>query len=345
MAAALLSGLMWAAVPLTVGAQQVVNINWGDVVRPMKTTPTFQVVVNPLTTRSSPIHDEVYAAIAALNASMVRYVPWLPYPRLGVAALEAPSGDALCGFRNEESPTFPLTLDCGSAGVIKSVSFASFGNPSGVCGALKQGTCSSPASLSVVQAACVGKPSCTLVSSVAFFGGVDPCPGTAKHLSVQVTCSLPGNHTYWDFKYLDEGMEDFMAAQNNGTGKTSVVINFSTPPNWLYVNPGRQLFPDDPQGETWSYEQGTTLVDTSGRQFGDYYGRLVAHYTDGGFTDEYGVFQSSPYHYTIGVWENLNEVEAEHSNSPESYTIIYDQMVAGIKRQAPKGAANMKARG
>ncbi len=40
----------------------------------------------------------------------------------------------------------------------------------------------------------------------------------------------------------------------------------------------------------WSYEQGTQVADTTYQQFGDYYGRLVAHYVEGGFLDEYGVF-------------------------------------------------------
>jgi hypothetical protein len=40
----------------------------------------------------------------------------------------------------------------------------------------------------------------------------------------------------------------------------------------------------------WHYEQGTQVVDPTYQAFGDYYGRLVAHYVEGGFTDEYGAF-------------------------------------------------------
>ena len=39
----------------------------------------------------SPIHDATFQALKDLQADDVRFVPWLPYPRLGVAELEAPT--------------------------------------------------------------------------------------------------------------------------------------------------------------------------------------------------------------------------------------------------------------
>ncbi len=41
--------------------------------------------------RGSPIHDQAFDAIRQLGADYVRYVPWLPYPQLGVAELEPPT--------------------------------------------------------------------------------------------------------------------------------------------------------------------------------------------------------------------------------------------------------------
>ena len=46
-----------------------------------------------------------------------------------------------------------------------------------------------------------------------------------------------------------------------------------------------------------------------GRALGDYYGRLVSWYTQGGFTDEYGVKHESNHKYNIDIWEVLNEPE------------------------------------
>jgi hypothetical protein len=62
-----------------------------NVVRVSKTTATLQVVVNPLIRRGSPIHDDVFRELRALSADYVRFVPWYPYPRLGVAELEPPA--------------------------------------------------------------------------------------------------------------------------------------------------------------------------------------------------------------------------------------------------------------
>src|SRR5215469_2656086 len=65
-------------------------VRWDKVVRVCQTTPTLQVVVNPPLQRSTPVHDNAFKALRALGADYVRYVPWLPYPKLGVAELEPP---------------------------------------------------------------------------------------------------------------------------------------------------------------------------------------------------------------------------------------------------------------
>lgn len=64
--------------------------------------------------------------------------------------------------------------------------------------------------------------------------------------------------------------------------------------------------------------------------------RLVSWYVDGGFTDENGVRHESGYHYKFPVWEVLNEVESEHSMTPENYTKRYDAIVEGIHRASPE---------
>ena len=68
-----------------------VTIDWANTIRISRSTPTLQVVVNPLLRRESPIHDPVFAELRKLGAENVRYVPWLPYPRLAVAELKPPT--------------------------------------------------------------------------------------------------------------------------------------------------------------------------------------------------------------------------------------------------------------
>jgi hypothetical protein len=66
-------------------------IDWHGPGTVSRTTPTLQVVVNPMIRRESPIHDNVYRALRNLHTDYVRFVPWFPYPKLGVAELEPPS--------------------------------------------------------------------------------------------------------------------------------------------------------------------------------------------------------------------------------------------------------------
>ena len=87
---------------------QKIDVRWDKVERVSKTTATLQVVVNPPLRRGSPIHDRVFSELERLGANYVRYVPWLPYPKLAVAELEPPAnGKTSWDF----SLIDPMTLD------------------------------------------------------------------------------------------------------------------------------------------------------------------------------------------------------------------------------------------
>jgi hypothetical protein len=73
-----------------VNQPETLKINWEEVIVTSKSTPTLQVVVNPMLLRGARLHDSSFAALHVLGADYVRYVPWLPYPRLAVAELSAP---------------------------------------------------------------------------------------------------------------------------------------------------------------------------------------------------------------------------------------------------------------
>jgi hypothetical protein len=209
-----------------------VTVDWSSVTGVSNTTPTLQVVVNPPLRRGSSIHNRVFESLHDLRADYVRYVPWLPYPKLGVAELEPPAN---------------------------------------------------------------GK-------------------------------------TSWDFSLIDPMMEDFM----NATAGHSVIINFSTIPQWIWRTSTPVPYPADPNQVDWHYEQGTELTDPSMKQVADYYGRLVSWYTRGGFRDEYGHEHKSDHHYKIAYWEILNEIDFEHHMSPQFYTHIYDAIAGAIHKVDPK---------
>ncbi|MHB8655770.1 MAG: GH39 family glycosyl hydrolase [Terriglobia bacterium] len=211
---------------------QVVSVNWDKVTGVSKTEASFQVVVNPPMRRGTAIHDEVFESLKNLQCDHVRYVPWLPYPRLGVAELEPPR---------------------------------------------------------------YGK-------------------------------------TSWDFSLIDPMTADFM----NATSGHSVIMNFSTIPQWMFKTGHPVSYPADPDHVFWSYTQGTTLRDPSMKEVADYYARLVSWYTQGGFTDEFGQRHESGYHYKIDYWEALNEVDFEHKMTPEFYTALYDAIVTAIHKVDPR---------
>lgn len=70
---------------------QKFEIDWSKVKLVSKTTPTLQVVVNPPLRRGSVIHDRAFAELQHLGPDYVRYVPWLPYPKLAIAELQPPA--------------------------------------------------------------------------------------------------------------------------------------------------------------------------------------------------------------------------------------------------------------
>ncbi|MEO5888823.1 MAG: glycosyl hydrolase family 39 [Ferruginibacter sp.] len=72
-------------------AQNNVTINWDQIVRESKTTPTLQVVVNPRLVRGANIHGGSFNALKNLGADYVRFVPWFPYPHMAVAELKPPT--------------------------------------------------------------------------------------------------------------------------------------------------------------------------------------------------------------------------------------------------------------
>ena len=137
--------------------------------------------------------------------------------------------------------------------------------------------------------------------------------------------------TYWDFKLLDSTMAAFMDA----THGHSVVINFSTTPVWMWKTDKVVNYPENPYQVMWDYNQGTVLRDSTLQELAGYYARLISWYTKGGFTDELGQVHKSGHFYKIPYWEVLNEVDFEHSISPQLYTKMYDAIVTAMKKVSP----------
>lgn len=110
---------------------------------------------------------------------------------LDVSATEsANTVDGKVCARSNEGGT--VTLKCPRGQTITSIDFASYGLPTGSCGAgFAVGTCHATSSKSKVRDLCLNQPFCRVLAANTVFG--DPCPGKDKNLAVTYTCSASCN--------------------------------------------------------------------------------------------------------------------------------------------------------
>jgi hypothetical protein len=71
--------------------EHTLMISWNDVTAVSKTTPTLQLVENPMVRPGSLIHQQAFKALGELGADYVRYVLWFPYPKMAMAELKPPT--------------------------------------------------------------------------------------------------------------------------------------------------------------------------------------------------------------------------------------------------------------
>jgi hypothetical protein len=135
----------------------------------------------------------------------------------------------------------------------------------------------------------------------------------------------------WDFSAIDPIVEDFVSA----TGDRNSVFSFATIPSWMFAGPGPGEITSSPGDAMWNYETGSELRDPSGRQVAEYFARVAAWYTAGGFTDELGRRHVSGHFFRIPYWEVLNEPEYEHGLPIETYTRLYDSITAAVHNVSP----------
>ncbi len=124
----------------------------------------------------------------------------------------ASGSGSTCGTAAEGAS---VTLTCPQGQIIDSVTFASYGTPSGTCGSLAVGTCNAASSATTVQSQCVGRARCTVAASNDTF--TDPCRSTTKKLAVEVSCA-PGESNVARTPY--KGVANSPAAQISALGAT-----------------------------------------------------------------------------------------------------------------------------
>lgn len=68
-----------------------VHVDWQNITLTSRTVLTTHLWTAPPLRRESPIHDHAFAALRALDADLVRFLPWFSHPRLSVAQLYPPT--------------------------------------------------------------------------------------------------------------------------------------------------------------------------------------------------------------------------------------------------------------
>jgi len=87
-------------------------INWTNIIAVSKTITTLQVVGNPLLNPdTSPVADKIFNLLSQVNTNMIRYVPWFPYPKVGVAELEPPNSSGTSWDFSSIEPQFRRFMD------------------------------------------------------------------------------------------------------------------------------------------------------------------------------------------------------------------------------------------
>lgn len=393
------------------GAAAPLPIDWHAAGRVSKTTPTLQVVVNPKIRRESPIHDSVYRALRNLDTDYVRFVPWFPYPKLGVAELEPPADgrtswdfslidplvedfekatrgrSTILNFSTIPEwmwqPT-PWTLKDGALHVVggdigiaasgtdwTDYTFAVDVTPRAT--GVQDGSDYAQAGWTV-RMRDPGNGYGFLLSNYPYSapaqsgylvfvpfkdGQSGPVRATALPFAVEdgrtyqvrttaagstLTVSVDGTDvlTVQDDTFA-AGTVGFREHGSESADFDNVVVTSADGTTLLSDDFSGDLsrwtapvaYPDDPDAPDFGYSQGQRLaVPVS--VVADYYRRLVSWYTAGGFTDEYGAFHRSPYHYQLPYWEVLNEVDFEHAMTPREYTELYDAIVTAIHEVSPR---------
>ena len=93
---------------------------------------------------------------------------------------------AICAVWPEYTINRPV-LECPPGQTISSFDFVSFGTATGTCGSYALSACDAATSRTVVEAACIGQPSC-VVNVVTQTFGDDPRFGANKTLTLQAHC-------------------------------------------------------------------------------------------------------------------------------------------------------------
>jgi hypothetical protein len=155
----------------------------------------------------------------------------IPYP-IGsqISSLVATEGPSALSCVASSPENTPVVFSC-PGGTYTSVTFASFGTPTGSCvSGFSTGSCNAANSTAIVSTACLGKSSCTIDVSDTVFG--DPCFDTLKTFSASLTCSSNTTSVFFKNGAFIPGI----------TGITNAAVNTNASALSVFVGSGVYSF-------------------------------------------------------------------------------------------------------
>jgi len=163
-----------------VGTGLILRDNGADDLNVPMSSASF-MFTTPLATGSN------YAvSVAASPADQLCTVTNASGPIVGANISNVAVDCAVCAVWPEYTINRPI-LTCPPGQTISSFDFVSFGSATGTCGSYALSTCNATTSRAVLEAACLGQPSC-IVNVVTQTFGDDPCVGDNKSLTLQARC-------------------------------------------------------------------------------------------------------------------------------------------------------------
>jgi hypothetical protein len=193
----------------------------------------------------------------------------------GAAGVDA----SVCGTASENES---VSLMCPAGQVMSAVVFASYGTPSGSCGSYATGTCDAASSVTVVEALCLGRTSCSIPATNAAFG--DPCNGSEKSLSVEARCAAGE----------DSGGEPFKGVANSPcAARTALDVS------WYY---------------NWTQNENEPCADGRGGEFVPMvWGHTGSEQSADGISNAVASFVSRGYDHVLGFNEPDNSTQSNIS--------------------------------
>ena len=335
--------------PSPTPAPAAVAIDWRNASITTGAVPTYLDQVNPAMSRTSDIHDAIFARIKELGADRVRYLHWDPFPRISLPEPSAPSAGRT-SWRLDVPWTSPPDPWCMTAipnataqqcvtntsidDYVSDFMAASTGHdsvmnfsplpawmlhpPPPPLGSSSPGVgAGAPPSPPLCTADCAMVP---LNETNTFYLGTftNPASPTAEKSLAACEAACLADKACAGLTFSKRPVAPCVIytalTRQTGTAPATVGAVKCKAGSSLPAGQCGYFGPAPPAPPPVPFPGITSLpvgpLDPTGKQAGEYFSRIISWFTKGEFTDELGVVHKGGHRYPWQDWEVLNEIDA-----------------------------------